>query len=814
MKPLIITSLLFILSINLQAQTASLKGLLEDESKTPVSFANVALFQASDSSMVKVETSDEAGVFNLKNLQAGNYFIVVSYVGYAEMRKNNIQLTANQQVDLGKLNFNSSAVKLQEATVTASRVMVEVKADRTVFNVEGTINSVGSDAISLLRKAPGVTVDNNDNINVLGRSGVLLYIDGKRLPLVGDDLKNYLQNLTAEQIDRIDIITNPGARYEAEGNAGIIDIRLKKDKSHGANGSISSTYMQGIYPKYNINSSGNYRNKKLNAFAAIGGGKGEGFNNIAFESLQNGLILDETNEFKFDWKYYNVRFGVDFFLGKNHTLGILYNNNGGQNEQDLVNRFLIRNSATPNLLDSTLVANTNAMRQRSQNTFNVNYRFDNQKGQSINLDLDYGVFGNESERYQPNRYYDSEGNLLTEIINSFDTPTDIDIYTFKADYEDNFLGGRLGIGTKLSRVVSDNTFLFFDEINGKPIQNDYRSNIFEYTENVYAAYITYARALSERWNLSAGLRAEQTDAMGNLQAFLDDLKEPPVELNYLNWFPNVGLTYKVNPKNMLALNVGRRINRPDYNVLNPFNNQLSQLSYERGNPFLNPEIVNNIELGYTYNYRYNFKIGYSQTDNQITRLIGPEEDDARASFISWENLAKQTVISFNVSAPFTINKWWDAYVNLSGSHLDNQATYENGGTVDLQAFTYTLYQQSTFKLPAGFKGEISGYYSGPGVWGGVFEYDETWSLNLSLQRKFLNDQLSVRVSADDIFYASNWSGVSSFNGLVSTGYGNRDSRRVNVNVSYRFGNQKVKSRKRKTGLESEGSRVGGGVGGN
>ncbi|MFK8010305.1 MAG: outer membrane beta-barrel protein [Saprospiraceae bacterium] len=377
---------------------------------------------------------------------------------------------------------------MQEATVTASRVIVEIKPDRTVFNVEGTINSVGSDAISLLRKAPGVTVDNNDNINVLGRAGVLLYIDGKRLPLVGDDLKNYLQNLTAEQIDRIDIITNPGAKYEAEGNAGIIDIRLKKDKSHGANGSISSTYMQGIYPKYNINSSGNYRNKKLNAFAAIGGGKGEGFNKIAFESLQNGLILDETNDFKFDWKYYNVRFGVDFFLGKNHTLGILFNNNGGKNEQGLVNRFLIKKANTPNLLDSSLVANTESMRQRSQNTFNVNYRFDNQKGRSLNLDLDYGVFENDSERYQPNRYYDSEGNLLTEIINLFDTPTDIDIYTFKADYEDNFLGGRLGFGTKLSRVVSDNTFLFFDEINRVPIQNNYRSNIFEYTENVYAAY--------------------------------------------------------------------------------------------------------------------------------------------------------------------------------------------------------------------------------------------------------------------------------------------------------------------------------------
>lgn len=394
------------------------------------------------------------------------------------------------------------------------------------------------------------------------------------------------------------------------------------------------------------------------------------------------------------------------------------------------------------------------------------------------------------------------------MINSFDTPRDIDIYTFKVDFESNLGKGKLGIGSKLSKVGTDNTFLFYDVLNGDDILNDQRSNQFDYDEMVTAGYVNYSRPLGEKWNFTAGLRAEYTDATGDLQAFDPELQEPPVEFNYLSWFPSAGLTYQVSQQNTLSLNYGRRINRPDYNVLNPFNNQLSELSYEKGNPFLQPEIVNNLELGYTLKYRYNFKIAYSKTIDQITRLIGPSETDDRASFITWENLATQKILSANISAPVQIMKKWNAYFNLSASYLNNQADYGGNAIVDVQAGTYSIFQQHTIDLPKNFKAEVSGWFSGPGVWGGVFRYDPSWSLNLGIQRKFFNDKLNVKLSAQDIFYESGWEGYSRFNGLYSVGNGNWDSRQVSLSLSYNFGNQNIKARRHQTGLEDESKRVG------
>jgi iron complex outermembrane receptor protein len=793
----------------LTAQNAALRGTLQDAQGEPVAFANVGLFLAADSSFQKAAATDDRGAFQMQNLAAGAYFLKATYLGLNDLYQNDIRLSDGQTLELNGLKFAHGSVQLAEATVTAARAIVEIKPDRTVFNVDGTINSAGSDALTLLRKAPAVTVDNNDNVNVLGRAGVLLYVDGKRLPLTGQDLSNYLQNLPAEQIDRIDIITNPGAKYEAEGNAGIIDIRLKKDKNLGANGSLNTTYNQGRYHRANIGGSGNYRNKHFNSFGTLGVGDSRGFNNMLFLSYQNGLALDEINNSRNEGRNHNYRFGTDFFLNNKHTIGFLVE--GGQNdsESDAFNRISVASRSAPANIDSILVAGSLADNSRQRQNYNLNYRFDNGKGRSLNIDADYGHFRNQSERYQPNRYYDAaESVLLTEIINSFDMPTDIGIYTLKVDYEDKLAGGTLGTGAKFSQVVSDNTFLFMDVLNGQAIRNDRSSNRFNYDEKVYAAYVNYARPLGKKWDFSAGLRAEKTDAMGDLQAFLPELQEPPVVLNYLSWFPSAGISRQLGEKHRLALNFGRRINRPDYNVLNPFNNQISQLSYEKGNPFLRPEIVNNLELGYTLAYRYNFKLGYSRTTDQITRLIAPDANDPRAGFITWANLADQTIVSLNISAPVQIAKIWNAYFNVSASHLDNQADYGNGAVVDVQAFTYNIYQQHTFDLPLGFKGEISGWYSGPGVWGGVFIYESSWSLDMGLQRKFLKDKLNVRLSVSDIFYETGWDGYSDFSGLLSFGSGRWDSRRAGISLGYNFGNQNVKSRKRNTGLEEEAGRVG------
>jgi len=807
----IILVLSLLAGIAAQAQEAQIKGLLQDDQAEAVVFANVALHSAIDSSLVKVETTDDAGLFSIINVNKGSYFIKASYVGLADLIVPNFEIKDSGTTDLGLLKFMTSGTSLDEVTVTATRALVEVKPDRTVFNVSGTINSVGENVLELMRKAPSVTVDNNDNISVLGRTGVRIFVDGKVLPLSGADLTAYLQNLPAEQIDRIDIITNPGAKYEAQGNAGIIDIRLKRDENNGANGSLSASFSQGVESRYNLSSTINYRNKKMNLFGNIGYGDMTGFNNMIFLSDQNNFLLDEINNTTFSFQNFNYRIGADFFISEKQTIGFIFG--GADNDRRTLNENIVEISTKPNLsiIDSVLFARNVATGGGGNNTFNINYRYDISKEKSLNVDLDYGNYLGFSSRFSPNRYYaTTEENLfLSERVNVIDPENDIDIYTAKLDYEQPVAGGQFGIGGKISRVVSDNTFLFYDVLDGNIIRNDQRSNVFEYAENVYAGYLSFNRPINEKVSFSSGLRLEQTDAVGTLTPFDPSLVEPPVIQNYLSAFPNIGFSWTPKPMHSFNLAFGRRINRPDYSVLNPFENRLSELSFEKGNPRLLAEIVNNVELGWTYQYRYNFKLGYSKTENKITRLIAPDTEDARAGFITWANLADQTVVSGNISIPTQFGKSWNAFFNISGSYIDNQADYGDGQVVDVQAFTYSFYTQHTFPLVEKINGEISGYYAGPGVWGGVFEYESSWSLNLGLQRKFLNDQLNVKLAANDVFYQAWWEGKSSFAGLESLGSGKNDTRRVTLSASYNWGNQKVKSRNRKTGIEEESKRAGG-----
>jgi iron complex outermembrane receptor protein len=806
-------AVLVLLGTGLWAQ--NIKGQVQDADGMAVPYANVALYLKEDNSLTKVETTDDAGIFQISRVAPGTYDLVVTYLGMPDLRRENLSLKEGDLIDLGVVTMEPSGIELETATVTATRALVEIKPDRTVFNVQGTINAVGENGLDLLRKAPGVTIDNNDNINVLSRSGVLVYIDGKRLPLTGEDLSNYLRTLTAEQIDRIDIITNPSAKYEAQGNAGIIDIRLKKNENEGTNGTVSSTFSQGRYAQFNTNFTGNFRSKSLNAFGNLTYGQSVFWNEMNFRSFQNGLFLDQNAEMRNSRSNPNFRVGVDFFLNDRQTIGILasggYEDVDGLDYND-VDIFGLSNGMVNPTPDSLLRASSSARADRSQNTINVNYRNDIGQGKSLNIDLDYGRFRNDMLRNQPNTYLSPDGStVFSQIDNYFDTPTEIDIATAKLDYEQPLFGGQFSTGVKLSEVGTDNTFLFYDvDEEGIRTLNDGQSNQFKYDERVYAGYVSFAGKLNDQISFSAGLRSEVTNATGDLRAFRVDLEEPPVEFNYVSFFPSAGITYTINPQkgNIVSMNYGRRINRPDYNVLNPFRNQISQLMFERGNPFLSPEIVDNVEIGYTLAYRYNFKLAYSRTSNQITRLIGPDEFDPRAAFVGWDNLATQTNYSFNAALPFTITKKWNAFFNFSGGYLDNQADYGDGVTIDLQAFTYSIFSQHTFQMPGGFTGEVSGYFAGPGVWGGVFEYKTSGALNLGLQKKFLNDQMNVKLSANDILFTSPWRGTSEFNGLVSSGRGAWDSRRVALSISYNFGNQKVKSRKRNTGLEDEASRVG------
>ncbi|MEO1625668.1 MAG: outer membrane beta-barrel family protein [Bacteroidota bacterium] len=789
------------------AQSPSISGTFLQAADEPLSYANVALYSASDSSLTKVAITDEQGRFAMANVEAGSYFLQATFLGY-EDHNQKVDLSDGQSLDLGVQQVRSSDVVLETATVVSTRSLVEVKPDRTIFNVEGTINSAGDNSLGLLRKAPGLVVDNNFNISILGRSNVLVYLDGKRLPLTGSGLATYLQNIAAEQIDRIEIISNPGAAYDSEGSGGIIDIILKKDKNLGANGSIATTFSQGDFARGNATVSGNYRTKKFNTFGEVSLMRGKVASDVFYRNTLNGFITEETYGYLFDKTSVNYRIGTDFHPAPNHIIGLAYNGgyNGGPYQTSYRNE--LATVARPETVDSILISADNYDPKRINNSFNVNYNF-RQNGHSLNIDANYGSYSDEADHSQPNSYFAHDGKQLLSVNNkAYETLIDIDIYTASVDYSTRILEGDFSLGAKYSRVSTDNSFLFYDVDAERRLLNRQRSNEFFYDENVYAGYFSYARGLGEKWSMTMGLRLEQTDATGELITFDKNLSEPPVELNYLNVFPNFSLTYSLSSNHSFLLSYSRRINRPDYFVLNPFRSQTSELSFGKGNPNLQPEIGNNIELGYTLKGYLNFRLAYSRVDNQITQLIGPDDVDPRAGFISWDNLETLSLYSFSASLPFSIGKKWNSYLSLVGSYQDNQADYGGGNTIDLQAWSYNIYQQHTFDLPFGFRGEISGWYAGPGIWGGVFETDASWSLDLGLQRKFFQ-QLDVKLSAQDIFFQSWWSGTSDYNGLSTWANGNFDSRRVILSLGYTFGNSNVRSRNRAFGSEDELRRTGG-----
>lgn len=783
-----------------------IKGKIVNDKDEAISFANVVLYSVKDSSLVKVETTDEEGRFTMSQIATDSCYLVASFIGYKDLRIDNLVITEQDQ-DLGTIKLETNTVELQTAVVTADRPLVEIKPDRTIFNVQGTINSTGENATGLLRKAPGVQVNNNGDTKILGRSGVALYVDGKRSALSGEDLTEFLNNLNAEQIDRIEIISSPGVKYEAQGNAGIIDIKLKKNEMHGTNGAVTFTGSKGRKYRGNTTFSGNYRNKHINTFGTLGIGRSNRWSDLLLKSTQNGFELEEYLDYNILTDNYSYKWGLDYFINPKTTIGFLASGINRETEYVIDGSNQIATIGSGVGLDSILLSQNITESISTAGRYNLNYRFDN-KSSVVNIDLDYGRYHKDRTTDQPNRYVDAiDDTLLSVSDNAYDSDTKINIFTAKVDYEKDAFDGRLSLGAKYSNVQTENEFLFFDVSDGQKTQNDFRSNLFDYDEEVYAAYVNYSKTIQEKWNLSIGTRLEQTYSTGDLTVFDDDLQQPPVEREYLNIFPNVGISYEMNPKNTFNINYGKRINRPNYRRLNPFKSQVNELGFDQGNPFLNPEIAHNLELGYTYARRYSFKLAYSYVKDQVVGLIGPDDSDPRAGFLGYGNLGSASVLSFNVSAPLTVTKKWRVMTNVTFSYTDNFADYGSGVIIDTDATNFYIFQQHSFKLPWQIRGELSGWYTGPDIWDGILFSKSQYSIGAGLKRSFFGRKLDVKLNINDIFYSERFRGNSSFNGRVAETSELGDTRRVSLGIRYKFGNKKVKSRKRKTGMEDESKRA-------
>ena len=819
MKKILLTGLTGFLILSAQAQEyGKIQGRVNDPDENPRSFATVLLLKAADSTLAKTGFTDEAGQYVLAPLDAGSYLLQVRFTGLRTYESTPIALAQGQSLELAPIQMAALETELEAVQIEAKKPLVEVKPDMTVFNVADNAIGIGENALELLRKAPGVLVDNNDNILLMGKSGVRIYIDGKPSPLTVADLAAMLKGMQSAQIEAIEIITNPSAKYDAEGNAGIINIRLKKDLSLGTNGSFTLGYAIGRYSKYDGSLNFNSRSKAMNVFGNYSGGQGQTYSYTNFFRKQSDQVFDQRTDNISQFQNHNFKLGTDFFLSEKHTLGFMVNGFISDNENRSLSLTPISRESTGEALNTLAARNENQSENRNING-NLNYGYKGSSGTTLNIDLDYGRFRLAGDSYQPN-FFLAPGTSDTLISNIFAiyTPTEIDIYTVKADYERSAFKGTLSAGVKVSYVETDNVFNFSNVVDGAPVLNRDRSNEFKYDENINAAYLTYQRQI-EKWNLQVGLRAEQTNTRGQLIS-LQQTGLDTVTRNYLNLFPTAGLTYAHSPQNSFRVNYSRRIDRPRYQDLNPFVYQLDQLAFQQGNPFLRPQYTHSIQLTHTYKYRFNTSISYSLTDDFFTQIT--DTFDNRASFISQQNLNSREVISANFSAPVSIAKWWSTYTNLNVSRTQNKGDFnlpgEEGKEVNVARTTFNVYQQHTFALPEGIARGFSGFPRPPPLGGATPLPRRFWGTNAGLQTPLLKKRATLKLSVTDLFNSMQWQGVQDFGGLYFVASGGWESRQFRANLTYNFGNAQVKgARNRKTGIQDESNRVGGsesGPGGN
>ncbi len=380
---------LFILSalISFAQSPTQVSGKIIDENNKPLSSATVLLLNAKDSSLAKTAVTNSGGIFKMLSISPGNYLLSATSIGHAKNYSSKFDVTEGQEFTSPSLMLSQSSTSLAAVTVQAKKPMIEVKADKTVFNVESSINATGSNAFELLQKSPGVSVDKDDNISMQGKNGVKIYVDGKPTQMGGGDLAAYLRSINSADIESIEMITNPSAKYDASGNAGIINIRLKKNKNYGANGNVSTGVAFGHTPKYNNSLSLNYRNKKINLFSNYSNNFGRTRNVFDLYRIQKDSIYDQHSINVNDNTTHNVKAGVDYYINSKNIIGAMVTANFNDAKASTTSKTLItpQNTEIPNRV---LYAGNDVPGSRNNVDYNINYRYADTTGKELNIDAD------------------------------------------------------------------------------------------------------------------------------------------------------------------------------------------------------------------------------------------------------------------------------------------------------------------------------------------------------------------------------------------------------------------------------------------
>ena len=784
--------------------------------------ASVSLLKAKDSSLIKVAVTDKAGNFSFENLKEGSYLVLATSIGHSKIYSNSFLIAADKlSVNVGVLQLVPVEKALQEVSVTAKKPLIERKLDRTIVNVDASITSTGSTALEVLEKAPGISVDKDGNISLKGKSGVIVYLDGRPSYLSGPDLANMLRNMTASQLDQIEIMTNPPAKYDAAGNAGVINIKTKKNKLFGYNGSLTSGYTQGRYARFNEAVSFNYRNKKINFFSNFNYNRNHrsqelfilrNFRDANTKNIKS--IFDQSTDMVNQSHNYSAKAGVDFTVSKNTTIGLVLN--GFYNPslwQSSTKTFIYDPN---NILTDVTTAYTENEEKWKNFSSNINFRTKlDTAGQEITADLDFIQYKATSIQPLTSTYYDNMGNMTQapDVLNGT-LPTNIKIYSSKVDYTLPLKkDAKFEAGFKTSFVNNDNNARYDSLKTGYSVLDSGRSNHFIYDENINAAYVNYSRPLGKKWTAQFGLRAENTNSNGiskgytyNTASNKFEYTETKFKKSYTQLFPTVYLQYTANEKNQFVINYGRRIERPDYEDMNPFVHFLDRYTFEQGNPNLTPQFAHNIELSHTYKGFLTSTVNYTNTTN-IIQMVLEQNDLTNETFVKKANIANSQQVGLAVTANKSITKWWSGniYANVYNNHFKGVV---NNEPISIGITSFMVQLQQQFKFNKGWSAELSGFYRSKGV-EGVIYIKPIAQVNAGVSKQILKNKGSIRLNVRDIFAGGVFKGYSKY-GTVDANFKNvNDSRAVSLTFTYRFNKGKLKasSSKRNSGASDEQNRV-------
>lgn len=784
--------------------------------------ASVSLLRAKDSSLVKVAITDKEGNFSFENVKDGNYLVLATSVGHAKSYSNSFSIAADKlSATVGVLQLVPVEKALKEVSVTAKKPLIERKLDRTIVNVEASITSAGNTALEVLEKAPGVSVDKDGNISLKGKAGVIIYLDGRPSYLSGPDLANMLRNMTAAQLEQIEIMTNPPAKYDAAGNAGVINIKTKKNKQFGYNGSITTGYTQGRYARFNEAVSFNYRNQKVNFFSNLNYNRNHRSEELYIDRNMRDLstkqirsIFIQRSDMENQRHYYNAKIGADFFATKKTTLGVVLNGFYNPSTWESETKTDIYD---PNyILTSKTAAVTRNDEKWKNFSGNVNFRTVlDSAGQEITADADFIQYKSTSTQPLTSYYYNNMGNLTKDPELLLGTlPTNIKIYSGKVDYTLPLKkGARFEAGIKSSYVKTDNNARYDSVKTNYMVLDSARSNHFIYDENINAAYVNYSKPLGKKWSAQLGLRLENTNANGiskgytfNKQLNKFEYTETKFRRSYSQLFPTVYLQYTASEKNQFVINYGRRIQRPDYEDMNPFVHFLDRYTFEQGNPNLSPQFAHNIELSHTYKGFLTTTVNYTSTTNIIQQVL-EQNELTNETFIKKANIANSKQIGLAVSANKSITKWWtmNVYTNVYNNHFKGEVNKES---ISVGVTTFMAQMQHQFKFNKGWAAELSGFYRTKGLEGVIF-IQPIAQVNTGVSKQVLSNKGSIRLNIRDIFAGGVFKGYSKYSNVDAKFKNVNDSRAVSLTFTYRFNKGKLKaaSSRRTSGASDEQNRV-------